>query len=42
VFEKFVAKGDSGSQLVDAEQHAIGLISRLICSFELEFTWLKS
>ena len=25
-FEKFVAKGDSGSLLVDGEQHAIGLI----------------
>ena len=25
-FQKFVAKGDSGSLLVDAEQHAIGLI----------------
>jgi hypothetical protein len=25
-FRKFVAKGDSGSLLVDAEQHAIGLI----------------
>ena len=26
VFQEFVAKGDSGSLLVDAEQHAIGLI----------------
>lgn len=26
VFQKFVAKGDSGSLLVDGEQHAIGLI----------------
>jgi len=25
-FAKFVAKGDSGSLLVDVEQHAIGLI----------------